>query len=66
MFASTFFKQKPIGNRAILKMVVEQASKKPEHTLPADQADGNLEDSSIILEFIALRVKAHGKGPFVL
>ena len=60
-----FFKQKPIGNRAILKKVVEQASKKPEHTFPA-QADGNLEDSSIILEFIALRVKARGTGPFVL
>ena len=30
-------------------------------------ADGNLErDSSIILQFIALRVKARGDGPFVL
>ena len=66
MFASIFFKQKPIGNRAILKKVVEQASKKPEHTLPADQADGNLEDSSIILELITLRVKARGKGSFAL
>ena len=42
---------------------VEPANKKQEHTLPADQFGA---DSSIILEFIALRLKARRDGPFVL
>ena len=46
---------------------VEQASKKPEHTLPIQISRWKFgADSLIILKFIALRVKAHGDGPFVL
>ena len=46
---------------------VEPENKKQEHTSTCRLADGNSgADSSIILEFIALRVKALGDSPFVL
>ena len=45
---------------------VEPASKKQEHTLLQTSRWQFGADSSIILEFIALRVKACGDGPSVL
>ena len=46
---------------------MEQVSKKPEHVLPADLSLCQLgADSSIILEFVALRVKTRGDSAFVL
>ena len=46
---------------------VEPANKKQEQTLPADWPMAiQGADSSIILKFIALHVKARGDGPFAL
>ena len=49
---------------------VEQSSKKPEHSLPADYPmaiwNGFVDYYVIILKFIALRVEARGDGPLVL
>ena len=51
---------------AVAMGFVEPASKKQEHTLLQITPWQFGTDSSIILEFIALRVKARGDGPFVL